>query len=55
VPGKQRLDVAMVERGLVDSRTKAQALVMARRVRVDGAVAAKAGTAVGGDQSIDAV
>jgi 23S rRNA (cytidine1920-2'-O)/16S rRNA (cytidine1409-2'-O)-methyltransferase len=55
MPGKQRLDVAMVERGLVDSRTKAQALVMARRVRVDGAVAAKAGTAVGGDQSIEIV
>jgi 23S rRNA (cytidine1920-2'-O)/16S rRNA (cytidine1409-2'-O)-methyltransferase len=55
VPEKQRLDVAMVERGLTDSRTKAQALVMARRVRVDGAIAAKAGTAVGADQAIEIV
>jgi 23S rRNA (cytidine1920-2'-O)/16S rRNA (cytidine1409-2'-O)-methyltransferase len=35
-----------VERGLAESRQKAQALVMAGRVRVDGLAAAKPGTAV---------
>jgi 23S rRNA (cytidine1920-2'-O)/16S rRNA (cytidine1409-2'-O)-methyltransferase len=33
---KQRLDVALVERGLVESRTKAQALIMAGHVSADG-------------------
>jgi 23S rRNA (cytidine1920-2'-O)/16S rRNA (cytidine1409-2'-O)-methyltransferase len=36
-----------VERGLAESRQKAQALVMAGRVRVDGRSAAKPGSAVG--------
>jgi predicted rRNA methylase YqxC with S4 and FtsJ domains len=31
-----RVDVAMVERGLAESRQKAQALVMAGRVRIAG-------------------
>ena len=31
-PGKQRLDAALVERGLVDSRARAQALVIAGKV-----------------------
>jgi 23S rRNA (cytidine1920-2'-O)/16S rRNA (cytidine1409-2'-O)-methyltransferase len=44
--GPPRLDVWLVEHGLVESREKAQALVMAGRVRVDGAAAVKAGTAV---------
>lgn len=38
-----RLDVALVARGLVESREKAQALVMAGRVRVDGQPARKPG------------
>jgi 23S rRNA (cytidine1920-2'-O)/16S rRNA (cytidine1409-2'-O)-methyltransferase len=42
-----RLDVWLVDHGLADSREKAQALVMAGRVRVDGAPATKAGTPVG--------
>ncbi len=46
---KQRLDVAMVERGLVDSRTKAQSLIMARRVLVNEKHIDKAGTTVGED------
>jgi 23S rRNA (cytidine1920-2'-O)/16S rRNA (cytidine1409-2'-O)-methyltransferase len=41
-----RLDVALVERGLVETRSKAQALIMARRVLVNGQFADKAGTQV---------
>lgn len=41
-----RLDVWLAEHGLADSREKAQALVMAGRVRVDGQPAAKPGTRV---------
>ncbi len=33
--GKQRLDVLLLERGLVDSRERAKALVMAGSVRVE--------------------
>ncbi|HWQ46691.1 MAG TPA: TlyA family RNA methyltransferase, partial [Longilinea sp.] len=38
---KERLDHIMVERGLVESRSLAQRLVMAGQVRVNGQVAAK--------------
>lgn len=38
---KERLDHVMVERGLVESRSLAQRLVMAGQVRVNGQVAAK--------------
>ena len=41
-----RLDVLLAERGLAESRTRAQALIMAGRVTVDGALVTKAGTAV---------
>ncbi|MEW6582144.1 MAG: TlyA family RNA methyltransferase [Actinomycetota bacterium] len=43
---RTRLDVALVERGLFPSRARAQAAVMAGRVRVDGSPAAKPGAAV---------
>lgn len=43
---KQRLDVAVVERGLVDTRSKAQSLIMARRVLVNGRFVDKAGANV---------
>ncbi len=47
VAGKRsRLDQVLVERGLAPSRTRAQALVLAGVVRVDGALADKAGMAV---------
>ena len=41
--GKQRLDVLLVERGLVESREKARALIMAGQVLIDGRRAGKAG------------
>jgi 23S rRNA (cytidine1920-2'-O)/16S rRNA (cytidine1409-2'-O)-methyltransferase len=41
-----RLDVALVERGLVESRTRAQALIMARRVFVNGQYVTKANATV---------
>jgi 23S rRNA (cytidine1920-2'-O)/16S rRNA (cytidine1409-2'-O)-methyltransferase len=43
---KTRLDVLLTEKGLVTSRTKAQALIMAGKVSVDGRVVSKAGTQV---------
>jgi len=43
---KKRLDVLLVERGLAESRAKAQALIMAGQVRVDGEMAFKPATAV---------
>jgi 23S rRNA (cytidine1920-2'-O)/16S rRNA (cytidine1409-2'-O)-methyltransferase len=47
-----RLDVALVERGLVETRSKAQALIMARRVLVNGEFADKAGTQVHEDDEL---
>ena len=38
---KQRLDKVLVERALVPSREKAQALILAGQVRVDGQPAEK--------------
>jgi 23S rRNA (cytidine1920-2'-O)/16S rRNA (cytidine1409-2'-O)-methyltransferase len=52
VPKKTRLDVALVERGLVESRTKAQALIMARRVLVKGHHVTKPGASVAEDEAI---
>ena len=43
---KVRLDVLMVERGLVPSRERARALILARQVSVDGQVVDKAGAPV---------
>lgn len=43
---RSRLDLWLVDHGLAESREKAQALVMAGRVRVDGRPAGKPGVAV---------
>jgi 23S rRNA (cytidine1920-2'-O)/16S rRNA (cytidine1409-2'-O)-methyltransferase len=43
---KQRLDVAMLSRQLVDSREKAQALILSGKVMVDGQKAEKPGHSV---------
>jgi 23S rRNA (cytidine1920-2'-O)/16S rRNA (cytidine1409-2'-O)-methyltransferase len=50
--GKQRLDVALVARGLVDTRTKAQSLIMARRVLVNEQFADKAGFEVTSEDAV---
>lgn len=43
---RSRLDIALVERGLVPTRSRAQAAVLAGRVRVDGQVSDKPGMPV---------
>jgi 23S rRNA (cytidine1920-2'-O)/16S rRNA (cytidine1409-2'-O)-methyltransferase len=45
-PSRRRLDQLLVERGLAESRAKAQALILAGEVFVDGQKAAKSGHAV---------
>ncbi len=50
---KQRLDVLLVQQGLADSREKAQALILAGHVLVDGNKAEKAGHAVPLDARIE--
>lgn len=44
--GKKRLDVLVCERGLVDSRQRAQAVIMSGQVYVNGQKASKAGMPV---------
>jgi len=50
---KQRLDVAVFERQLADSREKAQALILAGKVTVDGQKADKPGRAVTAESRIE--
>jgi 23S rRNA (cytidine1920-2'-O)/16S rRNA (cytidine1409-2'-O)-methyltransferase len=49
---KVRLDVLLTERGLVESRAKAQALIMAGQVRVDGQTVLKAGASVAAESTL---
>ncbi len=50
---KERLDKLLVTRGLVESRQKAQALILAGRVYVDGARSDKPGKTVAATASIE--
>ena len=49
---KSRLDRLLVERGLAPTREKAQAMILAGKVEVDGRRAEKAGTPVSADSEI---
>jgi 23S rRNA (cytidine1920-2'-O)/16S rRNA (cytidine1409-2'-O)-methyltransferase len=51
---KKRIDVLLVERGLFESRAKAQAAIEAGSVRVDGEAVAKSSEMVHEDAAIDA-
>jgi 23S rRNA (cytidine1920-2'-O)/16S rRNA (cytidine1409-2'-O)-methyltransferase len=50
---KVRLDVLLTERGLAESRAKAQALIMAGQVRVDGQVVLKPATTIDGKSALE--
>jgi len=50
---KKRLDLLVVERGLAESREKAQAMILAGEVRVNGARSDKAGAQIGKDARIE--
>ena len=52
MPRKPRLDALLVARGLAESRSQAQRLIMAGQVRVNGEVALKAGQMVPPDAEI---
>ncbi|MFC2020352.1 TlyA family RNA methyltransferase [Chloroflexota bacterium] len=49
---KKRIDSLLVERGLVESRSKAQAMIMAGEVMVEGKAVIKAGTLVAEEAAI---
>ena len=51
--GKKRLDVLLCERGLAESRQKAQATIMSGCVFVDGQRQDKPGTAVPADAAVE--
>lgn len=50
---KQRLDLLLVERGLAESRQRAQAQILAGEITVDGQKVTKAGTAIATDARIE--
>ena len=52
---RDRLDKLLVERGLVDTRSRGQILIMAGEVRVDGATAVKPGRIVSIEADIELV
>lgn len=52
-PGKERIDVLLVARGLAPSRERAQALLLAGQVRVAGQPVSKAGTRVANDARVE--
>ncbi len=52
-PAKKRLDLLVVERGLAESREKAQAMILAGEVRVNGERSDKAGAQIVEDSRIE--
>ncbi|MGH9686706.1 MAG: TlyA family RNA methyltransferase [Candidatus Acidiferrales bacterium] len=54
-PAKERIDLLLVARGLAPSRERAQALLLAGHVRVDGAPVSKAGTRVASNSRIEII
>jgi 23S rRNA (cytidine1920-2'-O)/16S rRNA (cytidine1409-2'-O)-methyltransferase len=54
-PGKKRLDVLIVERGLAPSRERAQAMLLAGQVQVNSQRAEKAGTQILEDARIEII
>ncbi len=50
---KERLDIALVDRGLAPSRERARALILARQVTVDGQIVSKAGAPVALDARVE--
>lgn len=52
---KTRLDLALVERGLVETRSKAQGLILAGQVRLNSQVENKAGRLVGNTDRLEVV
>jgi 23S rRNA (cytidine1920-2'-O)/16S rRNA (cytidine1409-2'-O)-methyltransferase len=52
-PAGKRLDVLLVERGFAESLAKAQAMILAGEVRVQGEHVAKAGMSIAADARID--
>jgi 23S rRNA (cytidine1920-2'-O)/16S rRNA (cytidine1409-2'-O)-methyltransferase len=54
-PAKTRLDQLLVTRGLADTRARAQALILAGRVRVDDLPVTKAGTLVSETAAVEVI
>src|SRR2546421_12140171 len=52
LPPRTRLDIALVDRGLVPTRERARALILAGQVTVDGHVVSKAGAPVAADARV---
>jgi len=52
---KRRIDLLLVERGLAESRHKAQALILAGQVMVDGQKVAKAGQTVTPESRVEVI
>jgi 23S rRNA (cytidine1920-2'-O)/16S rRNA (cytidine1409-2'-O)-methyltransferase len=52
---KSRLDVLLVDRGVVPTRERARALILAGQVKVNGQVVSKAGAPVGADAIVELI
>jgi 23S rRNA (cytidine1920-2'-O)/16S rRNA (cytidine1409-2'-O)-methyltransferase len=52
---RPRLDIRITDQGLAASRERARALILAGRVKVDGVVVSKAGTAVATEAHVEVV